>query len=176
MNIQLVPPSASFATVFHKWRGEKDSVRFNPLKPMSLDQAQEILASSPKILSPLQDASTHRWFILVQDEVVGVVSLTEVNNMMSTGQIGYTIGANYQGRGIATIGLQLWTKLLFESTNLRKLTAMVNEHNGASLRVLEKCGYKKEGFLREHYLIHGEPSNQVLFGLLRSDWTSDVMK
>jgi ribosomal-protein-alanine N-acetyltransferase len=169
MNIKLVPACLSFTEVFHKWRGETNTVKFNPVVTLSLEEAREVLAKAPKTLQPLQEASTHRWFVDYHGKPVGVVSLTEVSVSMGTGQIGYTIGADHQGRGIATAALRLWTQLLLEKTNLRKLTALVNEHNGASLRVLEKCGYKREGFLREHFMIQGKASNQVVFGILRSE-------
>jgi RimJ/RimL family protein N-acetyltransferase len=167
MNIKLLPPSPSYAEFFHRWRGESNTIKFNPVKAMSLDEARELLENAPKSLCPLAEASTHRWFISLQNEIVGVVSLTEVSLNAGTGQIGYTIGETHQGRGIATAALKLWTDLLFEKTDLIKLTALVNEENTASLRVMEKCGYARESFLKDHFLIQNKPSNQILFGLLR---------
>lgn len=167
MNIKLVPPCPSYTELFHKWRGEGNTIKFNPIMPMSLDEARDLLEISPKSLSPLAEFSTHRWFISFQGEVVGVVSLTEVNLKAGTGQIGYTIGEAHQGKGIATEALKLWINLLFETTELKKLTALVNEQNTASLRVMEKCGYAKEDFLKDHFLIQNKPSNQIKFGLLK---------
>jgi len=46
----------------------------------------------------------------------------------------------------------------------------VHEENRASRRVLEKSGFVQEGLLREHYLINGQPVNEVLYGLLRQEW------
>jgi catechol 2,3-dioxygenase-like lactoylglutathione lyase family enzyme len=53
---------------------------------------------------------------------------------------------------------------------LRRLVAYVAEGNIASRRILEKVGFIQEGICREHYLINGIPTNEVLYGLLRSDW------
>jgi len=80
------------------------------------------------------------------------------------------VGQSYHGKGIATSALKLWTSMIFEQTPIRKLTASVAEQNIASIRVLEKVGYKKEGLLREHYLIQNNPVNEVIFGLLRNEW------
>ena len=40
----------------------------------------------------------------------------------------------------------------------------------SSIRVLERLGFRREGYLREHYLLHGGPQDGVLFGLLRAEF------
>ena len=62
-------------------------------------------------------------------------------------------------------------KVLAE-TALRKLVAYVHDQNRASCRVLEKLGFRQEGFLREHYIINGKPENEIVYGLLKSEWES----
>lgn len=174
MNIKLVPPCPSYTELFHKWRGESNTIKFNPVTAMSLAEARELLTNAPKSLSSLQDSSTHRWFISFEDTIVGVVSLTEVSLVIGTGQIGYTIAESHQGKGIATAALKLWTKQLFESTELIKLTALVNEQNIASLRVIEKCGYTREGIFKDHILVQNKPTNQILFGCLKTEPDNEV--
>ena len=55
----------------------------------------------------------------------------------------------------------------FEEFGLVKITAHVFSHNPASARVLEKCGFQQEGFLRKHFLKDGQFVDARLFGLLR---------
>jgi len=55
----------------------------------------------------------------------------------------------------------------FEEFGLVKITAHVFPHNPASARVLEKCGFQQEGFLRQHFLKDGRFIDVRLFGLLR---------
>jgi ribosomal-protein-alanine N-acetyltransferase len=55
----------------------------------------------------------------------------------------------------------------FEEFGLVKITAHVFSHNTASARVLEKCGFQQEGFLRKHFLKDGQFIDARLFGLLR---------
>ena len=55
----------------------------------------------------------------------------------------------------------------FEEFGLAKITAHVFPHNPASARVLEKCGFQQEGFLRKHFLKDGQFVDARLFGLLR---------
>jgi len=37
-------------------------------------------------------------------------------------------------------------------------------------RALERLGFVREGQLRQHYWVRGEPQDAVMFGLLRSEW------
>ena len=55
----------------------------------------------------------------------------------------------------------------FEEFGLVKITAHVFAHNPASARVLEKCGFQQEGFLRHHFLKDGQFLEARLFGLLK---------
>jgi ribosomal-protein-alanine N-acetyltransferase len=54
----------------------------------------------------------------------------------------------------------------FEQFGLVKITAHVFTHNPASARVLEKCGFRQEGFLRRHFLEDGRFIDARLFALL----------
>jgi [ribosomal protein S5]-alanine N-acetyltransferase len=146
-------------------------LKFNPVKTRTLEELEEGLLKAPVSLNPLDKTVAHRWFISLDGDIVGTVSLSEINIMMGTAEIGYMIGEVYFGRGIATAALKLWTSMIFELTDIRKLTASVAEQNIASIRVLEKVRYKKEGLLREHYLVQNKPTNEVVFGLLRGEWS-----
>ena len=62
-----------------------------------------------------------------------------------SGEIGYWLGEAHWGKGVATKAVGLVTQHIFEHTELIRLVAPVFSPNLASMRVLEKCGYKLEG-------------------------------
>lgn len=168
--IKIVPPHPDYAELLFKWRHEDQSVKFNPLKPITLDEIRENFKKGHQAISPLDFSSAYRWFIEYEGILVGSVCLFELNPMMLTGEVGYSITETYYGKGITTAAMKIWVDMIFEQTNLRKLIASIAEGNIASHRVIEKVGFKKEGFLREHFLIQGQPVNEVIYGLLRSEW------
>lgn len=100
---------------------------------------------------------------------LGHVTLQNINRLMRTVEIGYGVSAQSRGRGIATSAVRMVCRNVFESTDMRKLIAFVHEGNLASRKVLDRVGFNQEGLLREHYLVNGEPVNEVIYGLLRSD-------
>ena len=82
-------------------------------------------------------------------------------------EVGYWLAKPFWGRGIMTAVVQRVCQHAFEEFGLVKITAHVFTHNPASARVLEKCGFQQEGFLRKHFLKDGQFIDARLFALLR---------
>jgi len=82
-------------------------------------------------------------------------------------EVGYWLAKPLWGRGIMTAVVQRVCRHAFEEFGLVKITAHVFSHNPASARVLEKCGFQEEGFLRKHFLKDGQFLDARLFALLR---------
>jgi ribosomal-protein-alanine N-acetyltransferase len=80
---------------------------------------------------------------------VGSVGITPQSGWREhLGEIGYWVGEDYWGKGIATAALRQMTEYGFKSRNFLKLFAPVLAPNVASMKVLEKCGYQLEGILK----------------------------
>jgi ribosomal-protein-alanine N-acetyltransferase len=72
-----------------------------------------------------------------------------------TAELGYWLGRDYWGRGIATAVCAGMTQHAFEHFMLVRVQAEVYGPNAASVRVLEKCGYQLEG-VRRKAILKGE--------------------
>jgi ribosomal-protein-alanine N-acetyltransferase len=82
-------------------------------------------------------------------------------------EVGYWLAKPFWGRGIMTAVVQRICQHAFEEFGLVKIIAHVHPHNPASARVLEKCGFQQEGFLRKHFLKDGQFVDARLFALLK---------
>lgn len=71
-------------------------------------------------------------------------------------EVGYWVGEEYWGKGIATQALRAMSELAFSTLIYKKLYAPVLAPNQASMRVLEKCGYVLEGVFREEVFKNGQ--------------------
>lgn len=93
-----------------------------------------------------------------------------------TAEVGYWIGEDYWGKGLTTEALAAfdeWALTERERPDGKKFTrlfATAVEGNTASMRCLEKCGYKAEGILKGHVEKYGEVSDEHIFGLTKKDW------
>lgn len=168
--MQFVPPSPDLLQKFYDYRQDPVTRQFNPLKPSSLEALAARFANSSSHWTEFHRAESLSWFVEVDGEAVGNVSIHSINRMMLTAEIGYGVFAAARGRGFASAMVSQLCAETFAHTHLRKLLAFVHEENLASRRVLEKLGFVQEGILREHYLINEQPVNEILYGLLRREW------
>jgi len=84
-------------------------------------------------------------------------------------QMGYWIEPSLWGRGIMTDAARAFTSYAFDTFPVDRLQATVFGWNAASARVLVKCGFVEEGRLRAAIARFGETTDELIFGLLRSD-------
>lgn len=76
------------------------------------------------------------------------------------------------GKGFMTEALQLFSAYLFQAdSTILRLTLLIHSDNSASLKVAEKCGYKREGTLRNAWTDYadGTPHSDEILSLLRNE-------
>ncbi len=93
---------------------------------------------------------------------IGVVPGADVNRHAA--EIGYWLGRRWWGRGLATAAVSHFVPWVHETFGFVRLFAEVFETNPASMRVLEKCGFVREGILRAHARKDGRYLDQVVYG------------
>jgi RimJ/RimL family protein N-acetyltransferase len=82
-------------------------------------------------------------------EYVGNISLSKGSDVYrKSAEVGYFIGEEYWNKGIATKALNLICEYGFNNLDIARIHTGVYEHNLASQRVLEKCGFVKEGVFK----------------------------
>lgn len=82
-------------------------------------------------------------------------------------EIGYWLGEEYWGRGIATEAVTAVTDYALRSLGFGRLYAQIFEWNESSVRVLEKSGYEFEGRLRKSAIKEGTVIDQLLYACVR---------
>jgi len=82
-------------------------------------------------------------------------------------EMGYWLSEEHWGRGIATRAVTAMSDWAFAQYNLTRVFAMAFAHNAASIRVLEKAGFVREGILRRSAIKNGVILDQVLFAKVR---------
>lgn len=104
----------------------------------------------------------------VEGEAVGSVGVhfkSDVRRLSA--EIGYWVGRNYWGRGLATEAVQAVSDYVFAHSEVRRLYAVVFATNAASGRVLQKCGYVLEATMRQSILKEGQILDSQLYAKIR---------
>lgn len=84
--------------------------------------------------------------------------------------IGYWLGQEYWGRGIAAQAIGQMTQFLFEKRKMERVWAQVCAANAASCRALEKAGFCREGILKNYFFIEGQLQDCYVYACLREKW------
>ena len=87
-------------------------------------------------------------------------------------EIGYVINPAYAGRGYATEAVCRVLRFAFCELGLHRVEARYATGNAASRRVMEKCGMRFEGVLREAAVIRGEPVDVGICSILSREFLS----
>lgn len=94
-------------------------------------------------------------------ECCGVISLIPQKDVYSkSAEIGYWLGEPFWNKGILTTAVRLITEYGFQQLSFVRLFAGVFEYNPASMKVLEKNGYKKEGVFEKSIFKNGQLWNE----------------
>ena len=105
------------------------------------------------------------------DVLVGGVTLANVRRgIVQAGTVGYWVGQPYAGQGVMTAALRVLLPSLFGELNLHRIEAACIPTNMASVRVLEKCGFTREGLARRYLCINGVWQDHLLYGMLHEDF------
>ena len=103
-------------------------------------------------------------------KMIGTVGFTSFDLPNSGAEIGYVISPEYQGCGYATEAVKRILAYGFEECGLVRISAICMKGNLASLRVMEKCGMKREGVLRSAVYAKGEMKDVHLSAIIDRDY------
>lgn len=114
----------------------------------------------------------YTFFITTREEnkVLGGISLSHVRRRAAqSASLGYWMGQRHAGHGIMSVAVPVLCRHAFADLHLERVEAACLPENAASIRVLEKCGFRLEGHARGYLTINGERRDHRLFALLPAD-------
>jgi RimJ/RimL family protein N-acetyltransferase len=104
------------------------------------------------------------WALEVGGEAAGGIGLVPLPDVHArTAHIGYWLGEAHWGRGIMTAAVSRVSEFALGPLGFVRLEAPVFAWNAASMRVLDKCGFAREGVMRKSVFKDGELIDSVLF-------------
>lgn len=144
-------------TKYMTWETHKD-----------IDATKEYLQSLTKSYS---NSKFFDWAIELKSEnkVIGSIGAKKPDENLSKIEIGYCIGEKWWNHGIVTEALKEIIRFLFEEVDVNRIEAYHDIRNPASGRVMQKCGMKFEGVLRQAYLFKNGVADVYVYSILKSD-------
>ncbi len=114
------------------------------------------------------------WAIELKEtgKVIGKCTLWHFNESNHRAEVGYVLNREYWRGGLMTSALKAMIMYAFTELGLHRLEADTDPDNTASLALLEKLGFQREGYFRERWFVDGIRLDSVMLGLLEQDWSA----
>ena len=168
--VALRPAQAADAIYLSQWRGEPSVRQFQPLGSASLAQLQAELGRQDMTDLYRGKGDKFQWIVRLGDQPIGWITLVVTNWDHGLAEMGYALSTPYQRRGLMPQALTQLLAELFLRTKLERLEARCAVDNVASQKVLERLGFRREGRLRDYFLLRGQRVDNFLYAILRRDF------
>ena len=117
------------------------------------------------IIQTNNSSSNLLYGIFFENKHIGNIKLGSINLFHKTADLSYLIGSKKNwGKGIATNSISVISNLAFTDLKLSKISAGVYSNNLASIRVLEKNKFQREGIRLRQYLCNKERVDGLIYG------------
>lgn len=108
---------------------------------------------------------------IIEDRIIGMVSVDTFPNRprrRHAGEIGISVHAEWQGKGVGKELMRAIVDLADNWLNLTRLELEVYADNEAAIRLYERFGFEVEGRLRQHALRDGQFVDSIMMGRIRA--------
>ena len=134
-----------------------------------IKQAQQMIEESRQDVS---SSGIVRYGIALAetDVLIGICNLRGFFEQNRRCELGYALGRAWWGRGFAAEALEALLGYAFGPLDLNRIEADIDPRNDASARLLERLGFRQEGYMPERWIVHGEKADTAFYGLLKRYW------
>jgi ribosomal-protein-alanine N-acetyltransferase len=144
----------------------------NPGAPNSFDVRSQLRG----LIRQLDDQSGMPFVIEVQGVVQGQLNVANIMyGSVSSAVIGYWVSPEVAGRGVAPTSVALVTDYLMNQVGLHRVEIDVRPENTASLRVVEKLGFRYEGIKQRYIHINGDWRDHYIFALTAEEVPEGIL-
>jgi len=113
-----------------------------------------------------------RWSIWNKKDniIIGIISIYDINTKHKFASIGSFLDDDYQRRGLMPEARMATVDYAFNILKINRLEAQVFVGNKPSIKMLEKLGFKKEGKLRQNFMIDNKLEDSFVYSILKNDF------
>lgn len=145
----------------------------SPYAPMSFDTR----ASIRNLLAHSRSGHGLPFIVEYDGELAGQLNVSSITwGSLSSATIGYWVGERFAGHSITPTAVALATDYCFFQLGLHRMEICIRPENAASLRVVEKLGFRYEGLRRRYIHINGDWRDHFCFGLVSEEIPQGVLR
>jgi len=142
-------------------------MRFIAREPAKAVEEVEVFIG--KVNENLKSNEAVMWAIALSAQpstLIGTITLWQIQRDNYRAELGYMLHPDHWGKGLMTEAIYRVTDYGFGMLGLHSIEARADPNNTASIRLLEKTGFIKEGYFREDYFFRGKFLDTAVYSLL----------
>ena len=159
--------------MFRNWASSEKVTHFLTWEPYkSIDDVKSYIQFC---IDGYEKPDHYNWTIEFKElgQVIGVIDVVQQREDIACGEIGYCLGDAFWGRGIMPEALNEVIRFLFLEVGMNRIQSTHDVNNPNSGRVMEKCGLRYEGTLRQAGKNNQGICDSVMRAILREDYLSE---
>lgn len=153
-----------------RYRSDADTNRFQSWIPESSGEVEQFIKNHIKDFNV-----PGTWFqLLIADKdsssVIGDIGVHFTGSDGQQAELGITVGKEYHHKGYAAEALKGIIGYLFRDLRKHRITASVDPRNAASMKLMERIGFRKEAHFIKSLFWKDEWTDDVIYAILRDEW------
>ena len=130
-----------------------------------------------RLLQQYRDGAGVPFVMEYDGEVAGQLNVWGIaRGSLASSTIGYWVSERFAGRNITPTAVAMATDICFNELHLHRMEICIRPENAASLRVVEKLGFRYEGLRRRYIHIDGDWRDHYAFALVREEVPEGVLQ
>ena len=107
-----------------------------------------------------------------ENRLIGDMGIIFTGHERMQVEVGCTLNKAFQGKGYATEALTAMVNHFFMTLKKHRIVASIDPRNTASIRLIERLGFRKEAHFKESYFLRGEWVDDIIYAMLDKDWSN----
>lgn len=140
---------------------------------LQLDAYGEAQAYLQAAVARAASGEVLEWHVFSGTALCGSIRLKDIDTADRNARIGYYLGQQFQGRGIASAAVCAVLAHAFGALQLHRIELQCAAGNHASMALAERLGFAHEGVLRQAECLNGVFVDLHVYGLLRADFVPE---
>ncbi len=133
------------------------------------DDIQVMYTFTDSEIEKFDNGVTFGYDIYYQDQLVGSIDLHDVSEENHRAEIGYWVGKEFTGKGIATRAAAALTEYAFKKLEMNRISIFACVDNIPSISVAKRLNFTEEGTLRQYSELPDGAHDTIVFSKLKSE-------
>ena len=155
------------------YRSDLEENKYQGWFPDSVEEVREYIGNMPRTMDVASVCFQFAIINVDEKRLIGDMGIVLTNYENMQAEIGCTLHKDYKGQGYATEALNGMVDFQFGTLDKHRIIASIDPRNSASIRLIERLGFRKEAHFERSYYLHGEWVDDIIYAKLKTEWAGD---